>query len=171
MPAYSTTSVNVNGNTGAIVINVSDSLGGGDPVTYTFDIVVSCQNPGYTFTGGSPAATSTFGNNGARWDDKTYTTGAIPTSVTYNWSRTVSTATDYVVILMGTDGTLNTQWGTIPGGLIQNLPVMSASWPDSLQQEDDQFIIQPKEKQRPKRPLPPRPEKRTKKASRADRHR
>ena len=170
MPAYSTSSVNVNGNTGAIVVNVSDSLGGGDPVTYTFDIVVSCQNPGYNFTGGSPAASATFGNNGARWDDETYTTGASATTVTYNWSRTVSTATDYVVILMGADGALHTHWGHIAGGLVQHQPMMSGSWPDSLR-EDGQFIIQPIEKPKPKRPQPPRPEKRTKKASRVDRHR
>jgi hypothetical protein len=118
MAAYSTSLPNVSpgGYTGTIEVTIATTEGGGDPVNYTVDLVVSVQNAGYNFTGGNPPVGTTFGNNGARWDDITFSSGQTRT-VTYNWSKSITAGSDYVVMLLGDDGPFHVHWGTLPPAL------------------------------------------------------
>ena len=115
MAAYASSLPNLaaGGYSGSITITIATTEGGGDPVDYDVDLIVSVQNASYNFTSGVPPASTTFGNNGARWESITFSSGQTRI-VTYNWSKSVSAGSDYVVALLNGDGAFHTHWGSIP---------------------------------------------------------
>jgi hypothetical protein len=103
-------------SSGYIEITISDNGGGGGNAGVVVDLLVAVQNASYQFTGGGIGfpATSTFGNNGARWDRITVSPSQSAQRI-YNWTRSVPVASTYMVVLLGDDGAVDTVFGTISG--------------------------------------------------------
>jgi hypothetical protein len=99
---------------GVIEIEISDDGGGGGG-SYDVSLLVAVQHNSFNFTGGNPAPSSTFGNNGARWNAVEVVIGGSATRVDYNWTRSVIIASPYVLILTKNDQVIDVFSGTIPG--------------------------------------------------------
>ena len=116
MTAYSTGNPlnSATSPTGSIDITISENGSGGGAGDTIVDLLVAVQNSSYSFTGGTPAATSTFGTNGARWDRISVNPTQSAQRI-YNWTRSVNVTSQYVLILLSDDGSVDTNFGTIPG--------------------------------------------------------
>jgi hypothetical protein len=116
MAAYSigTTNNDPMAASGVIEIQISDDGGGGGG-QYAVSLLACVQHSAFSFTGGNPAASSTFGNNGARWNAVQVVIGGQPSVVQYNWTRSVIVKSAYALILLMNDQVIDVWSGNIPG--------------------------------------------------------
>lgn len=110
-----TTTTGSSTSTGTITITVSDEAGGGDLETQNVDVIVAVQESSYSFTGGNPAGSSTFGTNGARWSGLEFEGEQ---EVQYSYSSTSSPGSLYMVTVIDNKGdgaATQVLFGSIPG--------------------------------------------------------
>lgn len=113
MPISISAGVNATGSNGSILSLATLTV---PPSSQTVDILISINSSNFTFTGGSPAGSVSFGSgNGRRWNGLTVDTST-NASAQYDYTNSGSTGSLYAVVVIqsGTDNVLDAWSGSIP---------------------------------------------------------
>jgi hypothetical protein len=113
VPVHTQTAVQAAGNLGSIKITVSNTGSGAEDIDV--DVLASIANAQFSFTGATPTESSTFGDNGARWNGYSVLVGR-EVEFSYGYSNGGSSSGPYTIVVRktGTDIVLSQASGTIP---------------------------------------------------------